>query len=493
MSLPHRTSTVETLTPHVGFSDPVDTAGLYDVPATDLDRAELAAHIGRQSFHGSKDRRFSFAFRKTKEGKRIPAFYHVGSKSLGTCQYVKLTSKRYAAVLVIDVDVEGTHSEDSRDRGKPWHIATSVKEKIGQLVACGWGPAWVGVNPTNGKCQLIWLIEPVYANETGDSPNTRLLHATSRTLSQWLGGDLHFTHGFSRSPFYTEKNDDAYRWYRQHAHVVPLGVLIKVVRDISGIDTSEKPRQQFRSGRELITAVKTRREEAQAFKALAKDVEAELGDKLDQYAPDLIEGVKVLWISETRAARDETAFRHALKTGHRLRAAGKTMKDAAIIDAYEHAYNVAQSVGADGRQPEMPPMRDRQTMARRVRGYVLGAKTAPGTSSAPATSATTTERKALATMGRRGGQKAAQRWKTDPNSEYAQGRRKALREANETREILGKSSKSQIAAWFYAGFAQTKKWPTIPEAMEEFSVSRQTVNRALRAAGIKLPRGRKKS
>ncbi|WCZ35651.1 hypothetical protein CHEID_00345 [Corynebacterium heidelbergense] len=47
------------------------------------------------------------------------------------------------------------------------------------------------------------------------------------------------------------------------------------------------------------------------------------------------------------------------------------MTDAKIIDAYEYAYNVAQAVGADHRSPEMPPQRDRQTMARRVRGYVL--------------------------------------------------------------------------------------------------------------------------
>ena len=33
------------------------------------------------------------------------------------------------------------------------------------------------------------------------------------------------------------------------------------------------PRQQFSSGRELINAVKTRREESQAFKALAQGVE----------------------------------------------------------------------------------------------------------------------------------------------------------------------------------------------------------------------------
>ena len=54
-------------------------------------------------------------------------------------------------------------------------------------------------------------------------------------------------------------------------------------------------------------------------------------------------------------------------------------------------------------------MRDRLTMARRVRGYVLSGKhrTGTGTSLGGAGSATAHERKTLATMGRRGGQKAA--------------------------------------------------------------------------------------
>lgn len=108
-------------------------------------------------------------------------------------------------------------------------------------------------------------------------------------------------------------------------------------------------------------------------------------------------------------------------------------------------------------------------------------------------SAEFTERKALATMGRKGGQKAAQRWKTDPHGEYAQRTRETLAAANKSREFLGKSTKSQITAWFYSSHAQTKEWPSIAEAMKEFGVSRDTVKRALKAAGIQLPRGRKKT
>jgi repA len=50
------------------------------------------------------------------------------------------------------------------------------------------------------------------------------------------------------------------------------------------------------------------------------------------------------------------------------------MTDAAIIDSYERAYNIAQAVDADHGEPDMPPMRDCFTMAWRVRGYVLGSK-----------------------------------------------------------------------------------------------------------------------
>uniref|UniRef100_UPI0037C0E140 replication initiation protein n=1 Tax=Helicobacter pylori TaxID=210 RepID=UPI0037C0E140 len=50
---------------------------------------------------------------------------------------------------------------------------------------------------------MIWLIDPVYADASGDSSNMRLLRATTNQLCELLGADAHFSHGFSRSPFYT--------------------------------------------------------------------------------------------------------------------------------------------------------------------------------------------------------------------------------------------------------------------------------------------------
>ena len=155
--------------------------------------------------------------------------------------------------------------------------------------------------------------------------------------------------------------------------------------------------------------------------------------------------MKVLWVSTGRAARDETAFRHALATAYKLREAGQKMTDAAIIDAYDRAYNVAQAVGADHREPELPPMRDRLTMARRVRGYVLGNKrrTSTGTPLGGVGSATARERKALATMGRRGGQEAAKRWQ-DRNSDYAKSELRKLAKANATRKVKGQSTRARV-------------------------------------------------
>jgi len=207
----------------------------------------------------------------------------------------------------------------------------------------------------------------------------------------------------------------------------------------------------------------------------------------EKYDPELIDGVRVLWISQGRAARDETAFRHALKTAHRLRAAGQRMTDAAIIDAYEHAYNTAQRFGADGRDNEMPPMRDRQTMARRVRGYVTQSGSTPYAPSGAAGKATTSERKALATMGRRGGQKAAQRWKTDPEGDYAKAQRETLAAANKRRTLQGAGTRGRVLAVYSQTLFDTGEAPTARQIAEEIGCERSTVARhisALKKAGL---------
>ena len=463
-----------------------DTGGLDDTPAGITDQDALLKHCGRTVMPASVNRNFNKAYRCTDDGETCPVYFRVDSHAFSRCQYVMFNNTQYAPVIVIDIDQPGTPG------GHPANLAQEVRNNLAMLIQLDLGPSWIGINPRSGKAQAIWLIDPVYADESGASPNMKLLSVASRALGELLDHDPHFSHRFSRSPFYHGDDPTAYRWYCQHKRVHRLAELLREVRTIMGTPVKENTRrQQFTSGRDLIDTVKKRRKEAEAFKAIAQDVENDLGDQADQYDPELIDGVRVLWISRGRAARDETAFRHALKTGHRLRAAGQRLTDAALIDAYEHAYTIAQREGADGRAAEMPPMRDRQTMARRVRGYVIQSKTLSELSTSPQR-ATSSERKALATMGRKGGQKAAKRWEKDPDGEYAQRQRETLNNANQRRKTGASANKFAIASWFLSANAETGEWPSIPDAMTEFGVSRDTVKRALKAAEIQLPRGRRK-
>ncbi|XMN52028.1 replication initiation protein (plasmid) [Corynebacterium sp. LaCa78] len=451
-----------------------DRGGLDNTPASASDRDLLRAHLGREVLHGSVGRDFSKSYMRNADGTNSPRMYRFDTEALGRCEYVMLTSKQYAAVLVVDIDQIGTAGGDPAD------LNPYVRDVVRSLILHNVGPAWVGINPTNGKAQFIWLIDPVYADRGGKSAQMKLLAATTRVLGELLDHDPHFSHRFSRNPFYTGKSPTAYRWYRQHNRVMRLGDLVKQVRDMAGHDQfNPTPRQQFSSGRELINAVKSRREEAQAFKALAQDVDAEIADGLDQYDPELIDGVRVLWITLGKAARDETAFRHALKAGHRLRQQGQRLTDAAIIDAYEHAYNVAQTHGGAGRDSEMPPMRDRQTMARRVRGYVTQSKSGAYSGSSAPGKATSSERKALATMGRRGGQKAAQRWKTDPDGKYAQAQRSKLEKTHRKKRVEGQTTRARIQALIGDSYVQTGTVLTRKQIMEETGLSRATVTRHL--------------
>lgn len=483
MSIPAAGRLAHTTIPTNPTRPAVDTGGLEDTPASTLDRERLLQHLGRDVLHGCVGRDFSKAYFRTHDGTTAPRMYRTDSEQLHRCQYVKLTHPQYAAVLVVDVDQPGSAG------GHPSNLNAYVRDVVRGLVEHGIGPSWVGINPESGKAQMIWLIDPVYADKVGSSSPMKLLAATSRVLGGLLDGDPHFAHGFSRSPFYTGKAPGAYRWYPQHHRVMRLGDLVKNARVLAGLDPHETvpAQKQFSSGRELIEAVKARREEAEAFRALAKDVESELAGDLDRYDPELVDGVRLRWISEGVAARDETAFRHALKIGHRLRARGERLTDAAIIDAYEHAYEVAQIHGGAGRAREMPAMRDRLTMARRVRGYVTQSsrKASYGVSGGVGR-ATSAQRKALATMGRRGGQKAAERWK-DRDSDYAQAQLATLNSANAQRQLLGQNTRARVFSVAAESLTQTGKVPAARVIAEELNLTKRTVNlhlKVLREAGL---------
>lgn len=66
--------------------------------------------------------------------------------------------------------------------------------------------------------------------------------------------------------------------------------------------------------------------------------------------------------------------------------------------------------------------------------------------------------------------------------------RKKLQAANADRKIVGKATSAEIAAWFYNAYKDTKEWPLVKEAATTFSVGKKTVCRAVKSAGIELPR-----
>ncbi|WP_257994078.1 helix-turn-helix domain-containing protein [Corynebacterium ulcerans] len=101
--------------------------------------------------------------------------------------------------------------------------------------------------------------------------------------------------------------------------------------------------------------------------------------------------------------------------------------------------------------------------------------------------ATSSERKALAAMGRRGGKKAAKRWETDPNGDYAQAERKKLIEANRRKKIQGQSTRARVLAVAMDTLAQTGRFPSGREIAAEIGMTKRTVNlhlKTLRESGL---------
>ncbi|WP_231498756.1 replication initiation protein, partial [Corynebacterium glutamicum] len=408
-----------------------------------------------------------------------PKLYRVGTKTLSRCQYVALTHAQHAAVLVLDIDVPSYQAGGKIEQVNPQVYA--ILERWARLEKA---PAWIGVNPLTGKCQLIWLIDPVYAAAGKTSSNMRLLAATTEEMTRVFRADQAFSHRLSRWPLHVSDDPTAYRWHAQHNRVDRLADLMEIARTMTGsVPPNKRFDQEFSSGRARIEAARRATAEAKALAILNASLPSAL-----EASGDLIDGVRVLWTAPGRAARDETAFRHALTVGYQLKAAGERLKDAKIIDAYERAYNVAQAVGADGRELEIPPMRDRQTMARRVRAYVAKGKPVVPARSSEAQSSR--GRKALATMGRRGGQKAAERWKTDPDGEYAQENRQRLRAANKRREMTGELLELRVKTAILDARSQSVADPSTRELAGELGVSERRIQQVRKALGMEAKRGR---
>lgn len=98
-------------------------------------------------------------------------------------------------------------------------------------------------------------------------------------------------------------------------------------------------------------------------------------------------------------------------------------------------------------------------------------------------------RKALATLGRRGGQRAAERWK-DPKSEYAQQQRANLADANQKREWQGMALRAQVQSNILSARVQTGRDPSTKELAGEYGVSERRIRQLRCELGLTAKRGR---
>ena len=449
------------------------TSRLHSAPACEDDREFLRDHLQRQALHGSFTREFSAAYTRHEDGPAVAVLHRFGSSTLPRCEYVALTSDNFRAVLVVDIDREG------RPGGWVESMNPTVARRLESLAQAGFSPAWIGMNPASGKAQAIWHIDPVYAAAGATSSNLELYDVTARELDEYLGGDGCFARHFSRSPFYEGTNPAAYRWHCLHHDVHRLRSLLDALRAVSG---REETVETFTGGRARIEAAKKAREAAKKGGLTGADEY-----RLDR---DVVDGITVYWSATPgQALRDYSAFRHALTTGYQLQRDGKPLKNETIIDAFVRAYLTAHDVGGGLRPNELPNQRNLTTMARRVRGYVYANKTPDEPTRARQS---TSGRKALATMGRRGGQTAAKRWKTDPQGDYARAQRETLEVSNKRRASSGRSTSFRVAAYFADAYAETGNYPTVKAAAGALGLSTRTVQRGLAKAGISLPTGRRK-
>ncbi|MGP9615369.1 hypothetical protein ACT3TE_19255, partial [Brachybacterium sp. AOP42-B2-9] len=69
----------------------------------------------------------------------------------------------------------------------------------------------------------------------------------------------------------------------------------------------------------------------------------------------------------------------------------------------------------------------------------------------------------------------------------------ALAAANKRKSVSSRRRGYEIADWYLDRHQRTGEWPTLADGMTAHSVSRETIKRALKAADIELPRGRRQA
>lgn len=102
-------------------------------------------------------------------------------------------------------------------------------------------------------------------------------------------------------------------------------------------------------------------------------------------------------------------------------------------------------------------------------------------------SSVTAPRLDRATMGRKGGQKAAERWKTDPEGDYVTAQRETLAAANKRCARQGTGTRGRVLAVYSQTLVDTGEVHTARQIAEEIGITKRMVNihlKALRDAGL---------
>ncbi|MGV4329260.1 replication initiation protein [Trueperella pyogenes] len=481
---------------------------LTDSPWSTWDALAFLAQFGRKKIHASIDRDFAKASIRrlcskcrektarntTKKrldscetpgcGQTIPRLYP--RDRLGDKQYINLFHKKRRAFLTVDIDSIGTPG------GGVANLAPGILDLLNTMAADGHAPNWIGINPAKGKAQVIWYLDPVYTDGDPTKPNRPLkfLTALQGDVNAMFSGDRAFAHSFMRNPLYIGDDPNAYVWHCYHHAQHHMRDLAKEVVKLTGhtstgIDTTNAPAPE-KTGWDVIEQAKANRKKAEFWRSYAQELDGMSVDELEAIDPSLDQGVRVLY-SETekgKVLRDETAFRYALKIGYRLRKNGDRLSDNPIIDAYLHAYDIAQKHDKTGRPADRPPHRDLLTLARRIRGYVSNNSTTSSRGhgyDTTGTRVTPQERSALRTFGRRGGTTSAERKWADRNNPEAQKVLDGLEQANRRRSAAAKTSKAEVLAYLTRQQYESGETPTRREVMNEFNVSESTAKRYIRA------------
>ncbi len=92
-------------------------------------------------------------------------------------------------------------------------------------------------------------------------------------------------------------------------------------------------------------------------------------------------------------------------------------------------------------------------------------------------------------MGRKGGKKAAERWKTDPHGEYAQTELAKLERTHRRKRVQGQTTRAKIQVLVGQSFVETGKLPSRKEIMAETGMSGSTVKTAFARTAVLTDEG----